>query len=184
MSDTAARSRRSLPVLNSTPRAVHDPDEVPSKAEMYRQMFVNVARKVVRAPISLHTWGALRRTIMPQLLPDELLYRWRPYRKGECNRCGACCAIQFQCSFMVQDEANLTHCRIYQTEHAPQACLQFPFDPIDLHMLQREIGHKCVFYYEGEPEPIPRLEYAWMILRHVYEKSRRARRRRAVLSAD
>jgi len=147
----------------------------------------NVTKKVVRAPISVHTWGALRRTILPQILPDELLRRWKPYQKGECNRCGACCQIQFQCSFMVRDEGDLTHCSIYQSDHAPQACLVFPIDPLDLHMLQREIGWECVFTYEGAPAPIPRAEYAMIVFRHLVEKGRKSwknRKRRPALESN
>ena len=151
-------------------------------------MFWNVSRKVVRAPISLHTFHALRRTILPQILPDDLLYRWKPYQKGECNRCGACCQVQFQCTFMVDDGDNLTHCRIYTSDHSPKACLMFPIDPFDLHMLQREIDSRCTFYYEGAPEPIPRLEYASIIVRHLVERTRRSwrnrKRRPALESVD
>jgi hypothetical protein len=185
MSDTPSRSPRSLPVLGQIPPPpVHDPGEVPDKASLYRQMFWNVAKKVARAPVSIHTWGALRRTILPQILPDELLYRWKPYQKGTCNRCGACCQIQFQCSFMVQDDKDLTHCSIYQTDHAPKACLVFPIDPLDLHMLQREIDHRCTFYYEGAPEPIPPFEYARIIAKHVVDRMKNRKRRPALESVD
>ena len=81
-----------------------------------------------------------------------------------------------------QDEGELTHCSIYQSDHGPKACHVFPFDPLDLHMLQREIGNSCTFYYEGEPEPIPRLEYAKIVLRHLVEKSRNRKRRPALES--
>jgi hypothetical protein len=189
MSENNARSPRSLPVLNQAPPPPEfDPTEVPPRAEMYRQMVWNVAKKVFRAPISLHTWGALRRTILPQLLPDELLYRWKPYQRGECNRCGACCQIQFQCSFMVRDPGDLTHCSIYQSDHAPKACLVFPVDPLDLHTLQREIGYVCTFYYEGAPDPIPPHEYAWIVARHLAERVRKSvknrKRRPALESVD
>ena len=189
MSNTSERPPRSLPVLGQTPPPpAFDPSEVPPKSNMYRQMVWNVSKKVFRAPISLHTWGALRRTLLPQILPDELLYRWKPYQKGTCNRCGACCQIQFQCSFMVQDDEDLTHCSIYQSDHAPKACLVFPVDPLDLHTLQREIGYVCTFYYEGAPEPIPPFEYARIITRHLFDRARRGlknrKRRPALESAD
>ena len=187
MSNTP-RSPRSLPVLREIPPPPpFDPANLPAKSEMYWQMARNVTKKVIRAPISIHTWGALRRTILPQLLPDELLRRWKPYQKGECNRCGACCQIQFQCSFMVQEDDHLTHCTIYQSDHAPQACLVFPVDPLDLHMLQREIGNVCTFYYEGEPAPIPRAEYARIIAKHLVEKTRKSwrnRKRRPVFDSN
>jgi len=177
-----------LPVLGQFSLPPPGPSEVPPKAALYFHYLLNVAKKVVRTPVSLHTFGALRRTLLPQILPDELLYRWKPYQQGECNRCGACCQIQFQCSFMVQDDPTTTHCRIYMTEHAPKACLMFPIDPLDLHMLQREIDNRCVFYYEGAPEPIPRLEYASIVARHLVERTRRSwrnrKRRPALESVD
>jgi hypothetical protein len=183
MSEKRSRSPKSLPVLGQAPPPpAFNPSEVPAKPSMYWQMFWNVSKKVVRAPVSIHTWGALRRTILPQILPDELLRRWKPYQRGQCNLCGACCQIQFQCSFMVRDGEHVTHCSIYQSDHAPKACLVFPIDPLDLHMLQREIGYSCTFYYEGEPEPIPRLEYAKIVLRHLVEKSRNRKRRPALES--
>lgn len=189
MSDKTPRSARALPVLGKVPAPpAFDPSEVPPKPQLYWQMVANVTKKVVRAPISIHTWGALRRTILPQILPDELLFRWKPYRKGECNRCGACCQIQFQCSFMVRDEGDLTHCSIYQSDHAPKACHVFPVDPLDLHMLQREIGGVCTFYYEGAPEPIPPFDYALIVARHLVEKTRKSlksrKRRPALESVD
>ncbi|MCC6744211.1 MAG: hypothetical protein IT175_10145, partial [Acidobacteria bacterium] len=179
-----SRSPRSLPVLREIPPPpLIDDATLPSRPSLYWEMARNVTKKVIRAPISIHTWGALRRTVLPQILPDELLRRWKPYQMGECNRCGACCQIQFQCSFMVQEPDNLTHCTIYQSDHAPQACLNFPIDPLDLHMLQREIGNRCVFYYEGAPEPIPRVEFAMIVARHLVEKTRKSwknRKRRPV----
>ena len=189
MSDKPSRSPRSLPVLGQVPAPpAFDPSEVPPKPQLYWQMAVNVTKKVVRAPISIHTFGALRRTILPQILPHELLYRWKPYRQGECNRCGACCKIQFQCSFMVQDEGELTHCSIYQSDHGPKACHVFPFDPLDLHMLQREIGWVCTFTYEGAPEPIPPFEYALIVFRHLVDRTRKSlknrKRRPALESVD
>lgn len=146
----------------------------------------NVTKKVVRAPFSLHTWGAFRRTILPQILPDELLYRWKPYQKGTCNRCGACCQIQFTCSFMRLDEYELPYCPIYESDHAPKACLMFPIDPLDFHILQREIDHRCIFIYEGEPEPVASLEVGRMIARHLVDrvvKKIKGRKRRPALES-
>jgi hypothetical protein len=183
MEQNQNRPRRALPVINPIPPPPpFNPAEVPPRGKMIRFMAWAVTKKVLHAPISLHTFGALRRTVLPQILPNELLYRWKPYQKGECNRCGACCEIQFRCPFEVQDGDHLTHCSIYQSDAAPQACLRFPIDPLDLHILQREIGFKCTFYYEGEPDPIPRFDQIKMIARHLLNK-RKSRKRRPVMES-
>ena len=180
MTQKQSKPPRSLPVLGAVPPPpAFDPAEVPPKSRMYALMTWAVTKKVLHAPFSMHTFMALRRTVLPQVLPPELLNRWKAYRRGECNRCGACCKIQFSCPFVVQDTPELTHCSIYQSDHAPKACHVFPIDPLDLHMLQREIGNVCTFYYEGEPEPIPRLEYVKIVARHLYNRSRSRKRRLA-----
>ncbi len=135
------------------------PPEVPSRRWMYWQMTRAVIKKVVRAPLSIHTWAALRRTVLGSFLPDTVLYRYKAYQRGECNRCGLCCKIQFQCPFFIDEGAYNTRCSIYTTPHAPSACLKFPVDPLDLHLLQREIGHACTFYYEGAPQRLSLLEF-------------------------
>ncbi|HWO00749.1 MAG TPA: hypothetical protein VNS63_15930, partial [Blastocatellia bacterium] len=48
----------------SQPESPELPPEVPSRRWMYWQMTRAVSKKVVRAPFSIHTWGALRRTLM------------------------------------------------------------------------------------------------------------------------
>jgi hypothetical protein len=127
---------------------------VPPKPQLYWQMAVNVTKKVVRAPVSIHTWGALRRTILPQILPDELLYRWKPYRKGECNRCGACCKILFRCPFLATDDDGQYTCRIYDKRFAQ--CRLFPQHAQDLV----ELGGECSYTFSPEPslEPEPALD--------------------------
>jgi hypothetical protein len=181
MTQKQSKPRRALPVIRPVPPfPPFDPTEVPPKPKLYALMVKAVTKKVLHAPFSMHTYMALRRTVLPQILPDELLYRWKSYRKGECNRCGACCRIQFECPFVIEDDGpNVTHCAIYQIDSAPKACHNFPIDPLDLHMLQREIDNVCTFYFEGEPEPIPRLEYMKMVAKHVW--SRRKNKRRPAL---
>jgi hypothetical protein len=146
------------------------PPEVPSRAWMYRQMTKAVIKKIARGTFSLHSWGALRRHMLANLLPDNLVYRYKAYQRGECNRCGLCCKIQFQCPFFVDEGPYNTRCSIYTTPHAPQACLKFPLDPADLRLLQREIGNACTFYYEGEPQKLSILEFAKLYTQGVREQ--------------
>ncbi|HUK91891.1 MAG TPA: hypothetical protein VLZ81_15925 [Blastocatellia bacterium] len=133
--------------------------ESPSRWWVYSQMVRAVSRKVVRAPFSIHTWAALRRAMMASLLPDNLADRYKAYQRGECNRCGLCCKIQFQCPFFVDEGPYNTHCSIYTTPHAPSACVKFPLDPLDLKLLQREVGNACTFYYEGAPTKLTLLDF-------------------------
>jgi hypothetical protein len=182
MTQKQSKPRRSLPVVKAVPPfPPFDPKEVPPKPKLYALMVKAVTKKVLHAPFSMHTYMALRRTVLPQILPDELLYRWKPYRRGECSRCGECCRIQFECPFVVEDDGpNVTHCAIYQIDSAPKACHTFPIDPLDLHMLQREVGYVCTFHFEGEPEPLPRFEYFKMVAKHLWSR-RRGRKRRPAL---
>src|SRR5262245_53781451 len=102
-------------ILPSPSNEVELPPEVPSRRWMYRQMFAAVAKKVLRAPLSIHTWAALRRTLLANFLPDNLAFRYKAYQRGECNRCGLCCKIQFQCPFFIDEGEFNTRCSIYTT---------------------------------------------------------------------
>jgi hypothetical protein len=157
-------------IIPHTPIAHSLPPEIPSRQWMYWQMFLAVARKVVRAPFSIHTWAALRRTMLSSFLPDNLAYRYKAYQRGECNRCGLCCKIQFQCPFFIDEGPNNTRCSIYTTPHAPSACLKFPLDPVDLKMLQREIGSACTFYYEGAPQKLSSLDFVKLYTQGVRQQ--------------
>jgi hypothetical protein len=146
------------------------PPEIPSRAWMYRQMTRAVLTKILHAPFSVHTWGALRRTVLSNFLPDNILYRYKAYQRGECNRCGLCCKIQFKCPFFVDEGPYNTRCSIYTTPYAPQACLKFPLDPIDLRLLQREVGNACTFYYEGAPRRLTILDFARLYAQGVRQQ--------------
>ena len=160
------------------------PPEVPSRRWMYWQMTKAVMKKFVRAPVSLHSWGAMRRQLMATLLPDNLAYRYKAYQRGECNRCGLCCKIQFQCAFFVDEGESNTRCAIYTTPHAPSVCLKFPLDPLDLKLLQREIGHACTFYYEGAPQKLSILEFARLYTQGVREQFAKRKLKEAPESGD
>src|SRR5687768_5553296 len=64
MEQKQLRPRRALPVLNPVPPPPpFNPAEVPPRAKMIQFMVWAVTKKVLHAPISLHTFGALRRTV-------------------------------------------------------------------------------------------------------------------------
>jgi uncharacterized protein len=98
------------------------------------------------ALMTLQVRGKVRRFIQASVLKedtDALLAR----RKGECNRCGACCKILFQCPFLGTDAEGQYTCRIYDKRFAQ--CRLFPLRAQDL----RELGEECSYTFDSEPEP-------------------------------
>ncbi len=124
-----------------------------SDREIYRKKAYIGYRKLIGFVYTKHSWGATRRWVLAKFLPDKVLYRWKPYQRGGCNRCGLCCKIVFRCPFFYED-GQTTACMIYTSEkHAPPPCVVFPIDPGDLAEVQREVAPApCPFYYEGQPE--------------------------------
>jgi hypothetical protein len=128
--------------------------EIPkfTDAWVYRTKTRITFRKIASFFYARHSYGAARRWVLSSFLPDRILYRWKPYQRGGCNRCGLCCKLTFRCSFFVENE-HTTACMIYTTKHATPPCVVFPIDPIDLREVQREIAPApCPFYFEGQPE--------------------------------
>jgi hypothetical protein len=154
----------------------------PSRRWIYGQMILAVAKKIAHAPFSIHSWGALRRTVMANFLPDNILYRYKAYQRGECNRCGLCCRIQFQCPFLIDEGPYNTRCGIYTTPHAPQACVKFPLDPMDLRLLQREVGNACTFYYEGAPQTLSLIEFVKLYMQGMRQQLAKRRLKEAAES--
>ncbi|HSB11418.1 MAG TPA: hypothetical protein VLM38_18160 [Blastocatellia bacterium] len=171
-------------IIGDSPEAPDLPAEVPSRRWMYRQMFLAVVKKVAHAPFSIHTWGALRRTLLANVLPDNLVFRYKAYQRGECNRCGLCCKIQFQCPFFIDEGPYETRCAIYTTPHAPQACLKFPLDPTDLKLLQREVGNACTFYYEGAPQTLSILEFVKLYTQGIRQQFAKRKLKEVADSGD
>jgi hypothetical protein len=171
-------------IVSPSANSVDLPAGVPSRRWLYWQMTMAVVRKVVRAPWSLHTWAALRRTILASALPDNLIYRYKAYQRGECNRCGLCCRIQFQCPFLVDEGPYNTHCAIYTTPHAPSPCVKFPIDPMDLRLLQREVGNACTFYYEGEPQKLSVFDFAKLYVHGVRQQLAKRKLKEAAEGGD
>src|SRR5438067_486732 len=82
-------------------------------------------RKMLGFLYTKHSYGAARRWILATVLPDRILYRWKPYQRGGCNRCGLCCKLVFRCPFFLENE-HTTACMIYTTKHASPPCVTFP----------------------------------------------------------
>jgi Fe-S-cluster containining protein len=90
--------------------------------------------------------GKVRRFVQATLLrqnTDALLAK----RKGDCNRCGACCKILFRCPFLGEDAEGQYTCRIYDKRFAQ--CRLFPLHPQDL----RELGDQCSYTFEEAASP-------------------------------
>lgn len=128
--------------------------EIPPVTEwfVFKGKSIIAARKIAGFFYTKHSYGATRRWVLSKVLPDNVLYRWKPYQRGGCTRCGMCCKIVFQCPFFLQNEET-TACMIYTTKHAAPPCVVFPIDPIDLREVQRSVAPEpCPFYFEGQPE--------------------------------
>jgi uncharacterized protein len=63
-----------------------------------------------------------------------------PSRKGECNRCGACCKLPYPCPFLRFDEAGLASCAVYHVR--PPSCRKYP--RVASENLTQE---QCGFYF-------------------------------------
>jgi len=139
-----------LEATDTSPAEIDIP--VPPDWWVYREKTFIAVRKMLGFLYTKHSYGAARRWLLATYLPDRILYRWKPYQRGGCNRCGLCCKLVFRCPFFVENEQT-TACMIYTTPHASPPCVVFPIDPIDLREVQREIAPApCPFYFEGEPE--------------------------------
>jgi hypothetical protein len=69
-------------------------------------------------------------------------------RRGECNRCGACCEILFKCPFLRRHADGTTSCGIYSDR--PNQCRLFPIDWRDLE----EVRGRCSYYFVERPVQI------------------------------
>jgi hypothetical protein len=69
-------------------------------------------------------------------------------RKGECNRCGACCKILFRCPFLATDADGQYVCRIYARRFLQ--CRLYPIQTEDL----REVN-ECSYTFAAEPDGLP-----------------------------
>jgi hypothetical protein len=84
--------------------------------------------------------GKLRRFLQSNFRKEDVAVALS-LRRGDCNRCGACCEILFKCPFLKKHKDNTTSCGIY--EDRPNQCRLFPFDKRDLE----EVRGLCSFYF-------------------------------------
>jgi uncharacterized protein len=95
------------------------------------------------ALVSLQLRGKVRRFVQANFQKQDI-EGLLSQRKGDCNRCGACCKILFQCPFLGQDAAGEYTCRIYEKRFSQ--CRLYPLHAQDL----REVP-ECSFTFEPAP---------------------------------
>ena len=93
--------------------------------------------------------GKLRRFVRIRFRRDEVIEALS-LRRGDCNRCGACCEILFKCPFLKKHRDGTTSCGIY--EDRPTQCRLFPIDRRDLE----EVRVTCSFYFIEKPIKLER----------------------------
>ena len=93
--------------------------------------------------------GKLRRFVTATFRKEEVIEKLA-LRRGECNRCGACCEILFKCPFLKKHTDGTTSCGIY--EDRPNQCRLFPMEQRDL----AEVRGTCSFYFIEKPVKLER----------------------------
>ncbi len=93
--------------------------------------------------------GKLRRFVRINFRRDEVIEALS-LRRGECNRCGACCEILFKCPFLKKHDDGTTTCGIY--EDRPNQCRLYPIERRDLD----EVRGTCSFYFVEKPVKLER----------------------------
>jgi hypothetical protein len=93
--------------------------------------------------------GKLRRFVTATFRKEEVIEKLA-LRRGECNRCGACCEILFKCPFLKKHTDGTTSCGIY--EDRPNQCRLFPMEQRDL----AEVRGTCSFYFIEKPIKLER----------------------------
>jgi hypothetical protein len=93
--------------------------------------------------------GKLRRFMNANFRKQEVVASLA-LRRGECNRCGACCEILFKCPFLKKHGDGTTTCGIY--EDRPNQCRLFPIEKRDLE----EVRGTCSFYFIEKPVKLER----------------------------
>ena len=93
--------------------------------------------------------GKLRRFVSANFRKQEVIDALA-LRRGDCNRCGACCEILFKCPFLKKHVDGTSTCGIY--EDRPNQCRLFPIERRDLD----EVRGQCSFYFIERPLKLER----------------------------
>ncbi|MCA1636596.1 MAG: YkgJ family cysteine cluster protein [Acidobacteria bacterium] len=93
--------------------------------------------------------GKLRRFVQIRFRRDEVVEALS-LRRGECNRCGACCEILFKCPFLKKHDDGTTTCGIY--DDRPNQCRLYPIERRDIE----DVRGTCSFYFIEKPIKLER----------------------------
>src|SRR5262249_32729119 len=88
--------------------------------------------------------GKLRRFVVTNFRKQETIAALS-LRRGECNRCGACCELLLKCPFLKKHNGGSTTCGIY--ENRPNSCRLFPIERRDIE----EVRGTCSYYFIEKP---------------------------------
>ena len=72
--------------------------------------------------------------------------RMRKLRRGECKRCGKCCALFWKCPYIQES----SQCRIYDKRFKP--CSDFPIDSRDISGVCADCGHYFITEEQARAE--------------------------------
>lgn len=155
---------------NPTPNGRANLPNVVTPGYAFRGKLRATVLKGVYMFVSPHPWYSIQRGLMMLMLPKNLVNRWKAYVRGECSRCGLCCKINFNCSFLADNSDGTYNCTIYKTPYAMTACTSFPINPKDLEEIQNATAGACTFYFEGSPEDLTFAEVAKLYFKGVWEQ--------------
>ena len=103
------------------------------------------SRKVEDAKLrARQAHGKIRRFLNTNFRKQEMVAALA-LRRGECNRCGACCELLFKCPFLKKNPDGTTLCGIY--ENRPNSCRLFPIEQRDV----KELRGSCSYYFIEKP---------------------------------
>ena len=92
-------------------------------------------------------WGKIRRMFLVYLRPHKTRTDLSK-RQGECQRCGACCAIVLRCPALKGNNGTI-QCRIYDARS--NVCKTFPINQKDIDDRDLIMPHKkCGFYFNNQ----------------------------------
>jgi len=74
-------------------------------------------------------------------------------RRGDCNRCGACCQFLYRCPYLREDSDGYK-CGVYLTRS--EQCATFPHNKKSLDLLAK-MGAECSYVFQAEAASAPRL---------------------------
>ena len=93
--------------------------------------------------------GKIRRLINTNLRKQDMIAALA-LRRGDCNRCGACCELLFKCPFLKKNPDGTSLCGIY--ENRPNSCRLFPIERRDIE----ELRGTCSYYFIEKPVRLER----------------------------